>query len=221
MNQSRDFTDVTYRLPLIISEWQNQIVKINQSALSLYPQAMSDIFSQKSTNVYFSPDKEKVLFAPTENLTLPANLTGQNLPNINSTPETRQLTQGSFYVFDLKEGTNYPAPLSQVTTGPAKLLLTVNDATSSATLPLLKQIKAQSDSRYTTNTTWYGNRQLITTTPGNVQITDYDGVNPVTLTNAQISSNFLVPSPDASKLVLLTNINQKPDIFNLISFDLK
>jgi len=221
MNQSRNFTDVTYRLPLIISEWQNQLAKINQSSLTLYPKFMTDIFIQKAVNVYFSPDKERVFYSPLEDISLPENTVGKTLPNINSTPETRNLTKDAYYVYDLKEGTNYQFRLSQDTTESAKVIITASDSTPSASLPLIKQLKAQTESRYTTNTSWYGSRQLITTSNEGVQITDYDAINPVTVTNAQISSNFIVPSPDASKLILLTNINQRIDTFNLMSFDLK
>jgi len=220
LNQSRNITDVTYRLPLIISEWQNQLAKINQASLTLYPKFMGDILTQKAINVYFSPDKERVFYSPTEDITLPENIIGSTLPNINSTTEIRQLSKGKYFVYDLKEGTNYQinaTPTTQI----AKTLITTTDATPSADLTSLKQIKAQTDSRYTTNISWYGSRQLLSTTTDGIQVVDYDNINPVILTNAQISSNFIVPSPDASKLILLTNINQKPDTFNLMSFDLK
>jgi len=220
-NQSRAATDVTYRLPLIISEWQNQLSKINQSTLALYPPFMASLLSQKTINAYFSTDKEKVLYSPTENTTLPENTIGKSLPNINSTPETRTLTKSLYYVFDLKEGTNYQIPSVQTTTEPAKVMITTPDATPSASLDALKQIRSQTDSRFTTNASWYANHQLITSIPNGVQVTDYDNINPVTITSANIKSNLIASSPDGSKLILLTNINQKSDIFNLIAFDLK
>ncbi len=221
LNQARNITDVTYRLPLIISEWQNQLAKINQSSLTLYPKFFTDLITKRAVNVYFSPDKERVIYSPTEDVNLPENTIGRSLPNINSTPETRDLTKGNYYVYDLKEGTNYLFSMTQAISDAQKTMIVTADATPSANLSLLKQIKSQTESRFITNTSWYGSRQLIVTTNNGIQIVDYDNINPITLTNAQLSSNFIVPSPDASKLILLTNINQKLDTFNLMSFDLK
>lgn len=220
-NQTKDITDVTYRLPLIVSEWQDQLVKINQNSLSLYPDFMTRLLSQSAINVYFSPDKEKVVYSPTQDIKLPANDIGTALPNINSTTETRQLTKGDTYVYDLKEGTNYLITESTNLNTVSKTLFTTTSATLSGNLTDIEQIKAQTDSRFTTNTSWYGSSQLMYSNGQGVAIVDYDNVNPVTVTNAQIKQNFVVASPDYSKLIMLTNINQQPDTFNLMSFDLK
>ena len=220
-NQARSITDVTFRLPLIVSEWQDQLVKINQSSLALYPKFMNDLLTQNAVNVYFSPDKERVIYSPTQDANLPENEVGASLPNINSTPETRSLSGGATYVYDLKEGTNYSLNESTNLETLAKTLFTGSSATLSGNLSAVQQLKAQTDSRYTTNTSWYGSRQLIQSTSDGIIIVDYDSINPVTITNAQVSRNFIIPSPDASKLILLTNINQKANIFNLLSFDLK
>jgi hypothetical protein len=40
------------------------------------------------------------------------------------------------------------------------------------------------------------------------------------ITTAQVFPYFAAPSSDGSRLILLTNINQKPDTFNLMQFDL-
>jgi len=221
LNQTKTTADVTYRLPLIISEWQDQITTINQSTLTLYPKFMVDILTTQSINAYFSPDKEKVLYTPTQDLSLPENKIGQALPNINSTPETRNLTKGATYVYDTKEGTNYLIGQSIIQEDIAKTIITSGSATPSANLVSLKQIKAQADSHFTTNITWYGSRQLLIQENNAIKIMDYDAVNPVIVTNASIKDRFVTPSPDASKLILLTNINQKPDTFNLFAFDLK
>ena len=221
LNQAKNITDVTFRLPLIISEWQDQYAKINLPTLALYPKYMSDILSQKSVNVYFSPDKERVFYTPIENINLPENDIAKTLPNVNSSPESRNLIKDQTYIFDLKEGTNYLINQASRQTDVAKSIIVASQATPSANLDALKQLKAQNDSRFTTNLSWYGSRQLILSNADGVNIVDYDGLNTINITAATVKSNFIVPSPDGSKLVILTNINQKADTFNLISFDLK
>jgi len=219
---SRVLSDVTLRLPLIIKEWQDQYSKLNLPTLNLYPEFMVDILTNKAVNVYFSPDKEKVFYTPTVNTSLPENKIGQALPNINSTQESRDLIKDKTYLFDLKEGTNYLLPFATKSAELVKTLITAASATPSADINLIHQLKAQSESRLTTNVTWYSNSdQLIVTNTDGVNLIDYDGINPVNITYVRPLDGFVATSPDGSKLILLTNINQKPDTYNLISFDLK
>jgi len=219
---SKNVADVTVRIPLIIQEWQDQYTKINQPTLALYPKYISDILINNSINVYFSPDKEKVLYTATLEATLPENDIAKSLPNINSTTESRNIAKNNTYVFDLKEGTNYLLPIATRSSEIAKQIILSTEATPTASLSSLNQIKIQADSRATSNLSWYSNsRQLIATNNEGVNIIDYDGQNLTNITYVKPQNGFVVPSLDGSKLILLTNINQKPETFNLISFDLK
>ncbi len=219
---SNTLSDVTLRLPLIINQWQDQYAKINLPTLSLFPRYMVDLLSHQSINVYFSPDKEKVFYTSIIDLNLPENEIGRALPNINSTLETRFIQKNQTYLFDLKEGTNYALPFAEKPSALSKTLITAVAATPSASLASLLQLKAQTDSRLTTNLSWYSNsKQLILTNSDGVNMVDYDATNITNITYVQPLENFVTASPDGSKLILLTNINQKPDTYNLISFDLK
>lgn len=221
-NNIKNADDVTLRLPLIISQWQDQYAKINQPVISLYPKFLSDILVNKAVNVFFSPDKEMVFYTPTESINLPENEISKALPNINATPETRSLEKDKTYLFDLKEGTNYAVPSASNSAVLKKILITAVDATPSASIESLRQFKAQTESYTVGNLSWYSNsRQLIITNQGGVGVVDYDGLNLTGITYVQPLSGFVVSNPDGSRLILLTNINQKPDTYNLISFDLK
>lgn len=222
MNNVKTMSDVTLRLPLIISQWQGEYAKINQPTIALYPKYLTDILTENAVNVFFSPDKEKVFYTPTLDVTLPENEIAQALPNINSTPETRTLQKDKTYVFDLKEGTNYPLTSASISATINKIIITSADATPSASIDTLKQLKAQSESNYVGNISWYSNsRQLIVTNQNGVNIIDYDGLNMTNITYVQPLLGFAISNPDGSRLILLTNINQKQDTYNLISFDLK
>lgn len=222
MNNVKTLADVTLRLPLIVSEWRDQYVKINQPILSLYPRYMTDILANKAINVYFSPDKEKVFYTPTIDIVLPENEIGKALPIINSTKEERSLIKDNTYIFDLKEGTNYQLPYSTKPTAEAKTLITSTSATPSASMNDLRQLKYQTEVYDTTNVSWYSNsRQIIVNNENGTNIADYDGLNLTNITYVRPQNGFVVSSSDGSKLIMLTNINQKPDNFNLISFDLK
>lgn len=215
-------SDVTIKLPQIISEWENQIIQINNANLSLLPEFLKEIATKQATNVYFSPDKEKIIYSPTKDLELPTNTIGNLLPNINSTPENRKLQKDKTYVFDTKEGTNYEIANASKSAEIQKIILVTPSSTISATLSSLKQIKAQTESNYVSNTTWYSNsRQLILTDKNGINLIDYDNLNLVNINPVAPRLNFAIPSFDGTKLVALTNLNQKPEIYNLISFDLK
>lgn len=222
MNSVKTITDVTLRLPLIINEWQDQYAKINKPILALYPNYLTDILTSQATNVYFSPDKEKVFYTVIADTNLPENEIGKTLPNINSTSETRNLKKDKTYLFDLKEGTNYQLDFSANSADLQKTIVTAAEATPSASIATLKQLKAQTESYSVGNLSWYSNStQLIVTNSDGVNIVDYDGLNLTNITFVQPKEGFAVSNPDGSRLILLTNINQKTDIFNLISFDLK
>jgi len=52
-------------------------------------------------------------------------------------------------------------------------------------------------------------------------IVEYDGANLTQITSAELQGGFATTSPDGNRLIILSNFNQKPDIFNLLSLDLK
>ncbi len=240
-NQSRNIIDTTAKLPQILNQYQDQVIKINQSLLSRLPDFMVKIASQSATNVYFSPDHEKMLYTSTSNVSLPENAIGKSLPNINSTKETRDLVTGKTYVFDTKEDTNYlisqaqydPETAKPFLVSPAQVKPTPTPTPSPKAKkpiappadPLLAQItllKAQTEPRVTQNLSWYPtNRHLVISGKDGVAIIEYDGNNLTAITSAQLSNGFSVASPDGNRLIILSNLNQKPDVFNLFSLDLK
>jgi hypothetical protein len=222
MNNVKTMSDVTLRLPLIVSQWQDQYAKINLPTIALFPKYLSEILTTKAVNVYFSPDKEKVFYTPTADLTLPANEIGKALPNINATTDSRSLQKNKTYLFDLKEGTNYAVTAASNSADIKKNIIIAVDATPSSSIATLKQLKAQTESYTVGNLSWYSNsHQLIVTGAEGVNIVDYDGLNMTNITYVQPLLGFAISNPDGSQLILLTNINQKADTYNLISFDLK
>ncbi|KKT65783.1 MAG: Serine/threonine protein kinase [Candidatus Collierbacteria bacterium GW2011_GWC2_44_30] len=171
---SRVLSDVTLRLPLIISEWQDQFAKLNLPTLNLFPRYMIDLLTNNAVNVYFSPDKEKVFYTALLDTTLPENEIAKTLPNINSTQETRNLIKNQTYLFDLKEGTNYLLPFATKSSELTKELIVSVSATPSASLSIIRQLKAQTESRLTTNLSWYSNsRQLIVTNQDGMSLTSF------------------------------------------------
>jgi hypothetical protein len=221
LNNARTLTDVSFRLRQITTDWHTQYQKINSQILSLYPNNIQELL-KSSYNVYFSPDREKVIYTASSDLVLDTNKIASKLPSINNTPEDRELAQDSTYVFDLKEGTNYALKEASISSTLSQRLITLESTPSADIRSHLLNLKAQSDSSLTTNHHWYpNNRQIILATESGLHIVDYDGVSPTLITRASIRQGLSIASPDGTRLLLLTNINQIDDTYNLITFDLR
>lgn len=258
MNQAKSLTDSTIRLPLILKEWQTQLATINQNNLDRLPDEMAKVATASAVNVYFSPDREKMLYTATTSQELPTFLIN-TLPSINPSKQERKLEAGKIYVYDLKEDSNFaikeaksksttpvtlittpllasPAPLPAITAPAVGGTPTIASArggsrqagknTKSAEVENLirqiAQIKGQTDPLSTQNLTWYStSRHLLISNEDGVSVVEYDDNNLTPIFAATISGGFSIASPDGSHLTILTNFNQKPEIFNLLSLDLK
>lgn len=226
MNQTKDLIDTTIRLPTLLSTWQEQISTVTKNNLSRFPDFITQMATQSAANIYFSPDREKLLYTATKEITIPNNLVDHAIANTNSTPQSRGLIIGKTYVYDSKEDSNYlineALQFSPSPTPPQKKTKAENK--SPEILSLQKQIdfiKRQTDPRSTQNLSWYStNRHLVISNSDNVSVVEYDGTNLTPLISASIN-NFAVTSPDGTHLIILSNMNQKSDVFNLISADLK
>jgi|CXWL01.1.fsa_nt_gi hypothetical protein len=247
MNQARNTTDTTIKLPQLLSAWQSQLASINRNNLDRLPDFVAQIASESAVNVYFSADREKVLYTVTKDINLPDNLVEKITPSLNPTAQVRTLQSGKTYVYDLKEDTNYliteaifnpatsqplavngvipaiiptpPPPAGRSIKGKA----TNPKATESETIMAqINFIRGQTDTHSTQNLSWYPtNRHLVITNSNGTSIVEYDGNNLTPLISAQIEGGFAAASPDGSRLIILSNLNQKPEIVNLISLDLK
>ncbi len=239
MTQAKNLVDTTIRLPLLLSQWQEQLGTINKNNLARLPELMVKIATESAVNVYFSGDREKLLYTMKTDLDLPDNLIGKIIPSINPSIQSRKLTAGKTYVYDLKEDSNYliseanynpETEQSLITDGALPVLLTKPE-NKTKTIPetelnkIIRQInllRAQTDPHTTQNLSWYStSRHLVVSNPDGVSIVEYDDNNLTSIISTQINSNFAASSTDGNRLLILSNLNQKPDTFNLISLDLK
>ncbi len=242
MNQAKNLVDTTIRLPLLLTQWQEQLAAINKNNLTRLPDLIAKIATSSATNVYFSPDREKLLYTAKNNLDLPNNLIGKTVPSINPAAQNRKLEAGKTYVYDLKEDSNYlikeadynpnteepfvidgTLPPSTITPTPTKNA--PKPAVASELDKIVKQInllRGQTDPHITQNLSWYStSRHLVVTSQEGVSIIEYDDNNAASIVSAQINGNFATSTTDGNRLMILSNLNQKQDIYNLVSLDLK
>lgn len=98
--------DVTVRLPQILSEWELELAREEQTRLTKLPDFMAETATGSATNLYFSPDNKKLLYQATADFTIPQELIPP-LPSSSTQVESREVKRGNWYVYDLKEDKNF------------------------------------------------------------------------------------------------------------------
>ncbi|MGI5840731.1 MAG: PEGA domain-containing protein [Patescibacteria group bacterium] len=105
---SRNLFDVTPRLSIIRDEWQREITQNNLLKIEKLPKEIKAFISTDSAKAkfYFNTADEKVLYL--------AQTEGQIAPNIITPPpaqstqtQTRDIKAGHYYVYDIKDDTNF------------------------------------------------------------------------------------------------------------------
>lgn len=113
LNDLETAADVTLRLPIILGEWEEDIANRETKQFALLPGEMQRIATMSATNVFFSPNDEKVMYTATQYVTIPENLAPQ-LPASNTQPEERSIEPGGIYIYDLKEDKNFRISSTEV-----------------------------------------------------------------------------------------------------------
>lgn len=106
LNNLTELTDVGYKLPRILSEWEEELYKRERVVHAKFPDRIQQIATESALNVYVSPDDERMMYTATAALTLEDNLIPP-VPAANSQPQERELIPGGIYVYDRKEDRNF------------------------------------------------------------------------------------------------------------------
>ena len=205
-----------------------------------FPLEVITIATQSAKNVYFSPDKNRLLYTytGTQPVTLPLGLTPP-VPAANTEPEERTLKPGNTYIYDLEEDKNFNVGQPPtVATNVDKLLLATDlsdrraktlEGSPSAFTRLQATASAQTARIFNTyHTSLYANtfqwfpdsNHLLYTDQNRIQITGYDRTNDTTVYSGPYVNNFVYPWPDGSKLLILTSFSPETPP-NLYAIELK
>lgn len=244
MNNLATIPDVSVRLSIILSGWEQELYQNQTAQLDTLPDFMVSLATASANNLYFSPDQEKIVYLATASVTIPDNLKPA-VSSVNPTTQARQLEPGNIYVYDIKEDTNYhlgeyatshqllKTPLVNKGLTPTTGL--TSTSSSGATQTLFNQLqkdvtlattfnlfKAHYSPLYTAMPIWYQtSRHLITTTDSKITIFEYDFTNHSVVYSGPFDPSFLMSSPTGDRLLILTNLNQNDAPTNLYSLDLK
>lgn len=239
--------DVTARLSLILSDWEEEIVNRETKQFSLLPPEIQHIATSSATNVYFSPNEEKVMYTATEYTSLPDQITTP-LPASNTQPQSRDLEPNNIYVYDLKEDRNFRIDITYEPITPQKTFLLLNDyqqSTSSADinsitptiqLPIqfdhlqsdnnipetIQRFNTHYSAYHTTPLQWFPtSNHLLIIQADSIDIVEYDNTNRHPLYSGPFGSDFVYPWPNGTRLVITTNLNSPHLPTNLYAVEIK
>lgn len=182
--------NVTATLDEVHERWEQIQLQKNIKFIATLPSAPRAFILNNFYKPVMAPEGDKILYIASHSATMPL-FKNPPLPSTNSTPETREIKEGSVYVYQLKEDKNY-------------LLF---EAQPGAQIPDFKWHPSSS------HVVFELNKKIVAM--------EYDGGNRTTLYAGPFQSGFLTTWPDGSGLVILTNFNDESVPPNLYKVGLR
>jgi len=190
-NFNQNPRDVTETLGNVNETWILQRETKERSRIDGLKPVLRNVISQDFKILSWSPDETKILYTASQSANIPT-IINPPLIGTDSAPEIRLIQKGSVYVYDIKEDKNF------------KILDYIPYATRP--LPL----------------TWFPDSEhLIFVNDSQINIMEYDAQNKTTVYAGPFVDNYVFPWPDASKIVILTNLGNSNLVPNLYTIGLK
>src|SRR3990167_4239984 len=184
--------DVTNTLSLVQREWEEQKQELDSKVLESFPRDLRRVAQEFFKDFTPSPEGDKILYTASESASLPLVLK-KKVPSLNSTTEQRTLSEGSIYVYDIKEDKNYELFIAWVFKQKEKM----------------PQFFWLSSSRH-----------LIYARDGKINVVEYDGENQTTVYEGFFIDNLIFPWPDGSSIAIISRLS--PSVpYNLYSISLR
>lgn len=243
LNTLDTLSDVSFRRKQILSEWEQEMYLRERENFSKFPPEIIEVATQSARNVYISPDKKRLLYTATTDLTLPEEIVPP-LPASNTQPQERSLIAGGIYVYDSEEDTNFRVGTEpQVTASDSariaqKMLIALDmidddspllTASPSSFTTLQATTSAQTadnfnvyhSSIFAPTHQWFpDSKHLIFVEDNSIKIMEYDNTNQTTIYSGPFANEFVYPWPNGDRLLILTSFS--PDVpQNLYALELK
>lgn len=237
MNDLRTLADVSFKRAQTLSGWEEEIYLRERQFLSKFPEAIIKISTQSAQNAYMSPDKKRLIYTATANLTIPLDLIPPVLAT-SSQPESRTIEPGKIYVYDREEDKNFYVGEQASVSANVKKLLSVDlfnktplslSTSPSAFLKLQATTSAQTVAKFESYYSplfsqtyqWLpDSKHLVVVGNNEIKIKTFDNTNDTTIYSGPFADQFVYPWPDGSKLLITTSFNPGSPL-NLYAIDLK
>ncbi len=96
----------TTEIAAVDERWKELEQKQLDSQLSNLQKELEAVFTQKTTNIVFSPDENKILYTATASGIIPTGLV-KELPGASTQKQVRDIQKDKKYVYDIKEDRNF------------------------------------------------------------------------------------------------------------------
>lgn len=188
--------DVTATLASINSSWRKQEESQDKSQLLGYKTKLQNLIKDYFTILSWSEDETKILYLAGKSADLPL-IINPPLIGTDSQPEERAISKGTIYVYDIREDKNFKV------------------------LDSMPQSKSQ-DFINGFPLNWFtDSKHLIYVAEKKIQIMDYDGLNKTTIYAGPFVDGYVFSWPDASKILILTDLGNPNISPNLYTIGLK
>lgn len=231
--------DVGYKQKQILSEWEQEMYQRERQFIAEFPEEIIQIATISAENVYISPDKKRLIYTATAAAQIPEDIVSEALPSTNATPQVRDLEPNTIYIYDREEDRNYRvAQLATDSAKSTKKLLAIDafqqnspllTASPSSFTSLQATESAQTANNfnsyhspvYTNTFQWYPDSKHLLYVENNlIKVMEFDGGNRVTLYSGPFANNFVYPSPNAERLIIVTSFSPESPM-NLYAVELK
>jgi hypothetical protein len=186
--------DVTETIDTVNNAWQKIKTDKDTAQLNSLPNPLRTVVAGDFNILQWSADETKILYQASQSATIPL-IINPPLIGTDSTVQVRNINKGEVYVYDIKEDRNYLI-LSGLPT----------EAFDNGELPLM----------------WYpDSKHLVYVHDGRIDMMEYDAGNQTTVYAGPFVDDYVFPWPDATKLVILTNLGNPNITPNLYTLGLK
>lgn len=186
--------DVTETIASVNASWEKLKAEKDKALMDSLPKKLKTIVSSDFNILQWSDDETKILYEASQSASIPL-IINPPLIGTDSTNQIRDITKGQVYVYDIKEDRNYK-------------ILDAVPAKTQASSP--RSIMFYPDSKH-----------LVYVHAGKIDMMEYDAQNETTVYAGPFVDGYVFPWPDATQLVILTNLGNPSITPNLYTIGLK
>jgi len=102
----KELVNIASSVERIREEWELEADNKLEGRLNTLPGELANTFKRYGEEVFFSPDETKILYRSNGSATIPEGIIA-SLPGSSTQGQSRNITFGNWYVFDIKEDKNF------------------------------------------------------------------------------------------------------------------
>ena len=186
--------NVTATIGFVDASWVKLKTEKEKALMDSLPKKLKKVVLDHFKILEWSSNETKILYQASNSATLPLIIVPE-LIGTNSTEQVRDIKKGQVYVYDIKEDRNYK---------------------------ILDSIPKKAEKFSPLSIMFYpDSKHLVHVFDGKIDIMEYDAQNRTTVYAGPFVDGFVFPWPDATKLVILTNLGNPNITPNLYTIGLK